>query len=186
MEEGIGEGQPCLYFYGATSPSENPKIYRKMMSRLAFSVNGRLAAMNDPLKSGAIICAATECEDYISDIQEQFRANLVLVVGNERLHNNITKTLQNRTGCTILKLPKSGGVVTKDNTFRRNQMQFQFQRYFYGPKHEYSPFSITLNFSEVHIRRLGEGLTLMGSPLIFVYRYFSPQVSLTIRGHSQG
>jgi len=36
-------------------------------------------------------------------------------------------------------------------------MHHQFQKYFYGAKQEYSPFSITIGFDEASIRRLGEG-----------------------------
>lgn len=157
MEEGFGEFQPCMYFYGSTQITDNPKLYRRLLSRLAFAVNGRLATMDDPLRSGAIICTGADSEEYIAEIQEQFKVNLVLVVGNERLHSSVSKHLKERPNCTVLKLPKSGGVVQKDATFRRNLMQYQFQRYFYGSKQEYSPFSIIIPSDDLQIRRLGEG-----------------------------
>lgn len=163
VEEGVGgdggTSQPIAYFYGSTSSADNVRLYRKMLSRVAFAVNGRLASMDDVQKSGAIICCPGELsEEGILQVQDLFKVSLVLVVGNERLHSTVSKTMQqHRPSCTVLKLPKSGGVVSKDAAWRRAQMQAQFQRYFYGAKGEYSPFSITLNFDEVQIRRLGEG-----------------------------
>jgi polyribonucleotide 5'-hydroxyl-kinase len=165
VEDGIGEGQPCAYFYGSTAPADNSKLYRKMTNRLAFAVNGRLASMSDQSKSGAIICTGADCEEYIAEIQELFRASLVLVVGNERLHSTVSKTLSAIPNCTVLKLPKSGGVVSKDNNYRRGRLQAAFHRYFYGPKSEYSPFSIVLTFDEVRIRRLGEDVLAPKSAL---------------------
>lgn len=110
VEDAVIEGQPCSYFFGHPSPADNPKLYRKMLGRLAFAANGRLASMDDALKVGAIICTAGEGEEFIGEIQEQYRARLVLVVGNERLHSTVSKHLQGQSGCTVLKLPKSGGV----------------------------------------------------------------------------
>lgn len=158
LEESIlvDSAQSCLYYFGALNPSDNSKLYRRLVSRLSFSVNARLASMNDPVKSGAIVCAPAAAEEFISELQEQFKAKLVLVVGNERLHSTISKSLKGRD-CTVLKLSKSGGVVQKDPAFRTSQSQWHFHRYFYGPRQEYSPFTIILPFDEVHIRRLGEG-----------------------------
>lgn len=165
VEEGVGGdggggGQPIAYFYGSLMPADNARLYRRMLGRLAFAANGRLAAMDDPQKSGAIICCPAEMnEDLMREVQELFKASLILVVGNERLHSTLGKTMQqHQPSCTVLKLPKSGGVVSKDAAWRRAQLQSHFHRYFYGAKGEYSPFSTTLGFDEVQIRRLGEGI----------------------------
>lgn len=165
VEDGMGVGgdgssQPCLYYYGSTLPTDNIKLYRRLMARLAMSVNGRLAALNDEGKSGAIICCPAEGQDLVEEIQQLFKASLILVVGNERLYSTVSKALAGREGppCTVLRLPKSGGVVSKDRAYRRDRMQASFQRYFYGSRGEYSPFSIILAFDEVQVRRLGEGI----------------------------
>lgn len=158
MDEGGLEGQlPIEYFYGALSPAEHGKLYRRLVARLALAVDGKLASLADATKSGAIICTPSECEEFLSDWQQQFRANLVLILGNERLYVTVTKLLRDRPECTVLKLPKSGGVVDKDaGGWRRHRQQFLFTRYFYGAHREYSPFSLVLPFEEVSIRKLGE------------------------------
>lgn len=156
-ESGLEGQQPIEYFYGCLNPAENGKLYRRLVARLAFAVNGKLASLADADKSGAIICTPGEGEEFLSDWQQQFRANLILVIGNERLYVTVSKLLGDRPGCTVLKLPKSGGVVDKDaGGWRRQRQQFLFARYFYGVHREYSPFSLVLPFEEISIRKLGE------------------------------
>jgi len=155
--QGLGESQPINYFYGNLNVADNMKLYKKVLGRLAYAVNGRLAvSAKEGGSGGAIICMPTEGEELVGELQELFKAQLVLVIGNERLFVTVGKLLQDRPGCTVLKLPKSGGVVAKDTAWRRQRQQFAFKKYFYGAKREYSPFSLVLSFDEVFLRRLGE------------------------------
>jgi len=142
------------YFYGHDSPTENVKLYKKLYARLGYAVNARLASSEELHASGAIVIAPQEVSgDLLQDIKETFRISVILVIGNERLHSSITKTVDNTT---VLKAPLSGGYVHLDAPFRAALTQQQFRAYFYGPKNEYTPFALQLPFDEVHLRRLGE------------------------------
>lgn len=165
VEEGFGGdgsgSQPIAYFFGSLAVTDNAKLYRKFSSRLAFAVNSRLASMNDAKKSGAIICAPSDLTEHqIRELLEVYRVNLVLVVGNERLHSTLSKTIQPPQDYILLKVPKSGGVVSKEPSWRRATQQAAINRYFYGRRQEFSPFSSTLSFDEINIRKLGEGTAL--------------------------
>lgn len=154
-EEGcsFGDAGRCSYFYGHQLPSDNPKMYSKLMERLAFAVNSRLAASEDSNKSGAIIIAPASITEHLGTIREAFRASLIIVIGNERLHSTIVKA---EPTCTVLKVPLSGGYVQLDSSYRRSLAQHQFKAYFYGPRQEYTPFSQVLPFEDLQLRRLGE------------------------------
>lgn len=150
------------YFYGHQASTENSKLYRKLVGRLAFAANARLASMEDPFKSGALMIAPTEINEHLQEIKELFKVSVILVIGNERLHSTIAK---NHPDVSVLKAPLSGGVVQLDSTFRRSLSQKQFRAYFYGPRHEFTPFSVVLHFDDVHIRRLGESAVAPSSAL---------------------
>lgn len=167
IEEESREVQPNCYFYGSLAPADHPKYYRKVTARLAYAVNGRLAAANDAKKSGAIITAPGDVdEEGVGELVSLFRVSLVLVVGNERLYVTVAKALANHhPAVTVIKLPKSGGVVVKDAGWRREHLQHAFHRYYYGPNQEFSPFTLLLSFDEVQIRRVGEDILAPKSAL---------------------
>lgn len=153
----------CSYFYGHQLPSDNTKMYEKLMKRLSFAVNSRLAAASeDSTKSGAIIIAPADIGEHLSTIRENFNVNLIIVIGNERLHSTIVK---NEPSCTVLKVPLSGGYVQLEPSYRRDLAQKQFKSYFYGPSHEFTPFSLVLPFEELQLRRLGEDALAPSSAL---------------------
>lgn len=175
----MSEGTPIIYFNGNASwhdPQGQPsKLFRRLATRLAFAVNGKLASLEENDKSGAIICMPPDSEELVAEVRDLFKVNLVLVVGNERLYITVNKALtgsgENESNSdrqkttTVLKLPKSGGVVAKDTAWRKLHQQSCFQRYFYGNKKEYSPFSLVLSFDDVDIRRLGEDMLAPKSAL---------------------
>ncbi len=163
VEEGIPESTArCSYFYGHQNPTDNIKLYMKQVTKLASSVNARFASRDDSTKSGAVIIAPADIGDHLTEIMDLFRVDVILVIGNERLHSTISRTI---TDASVLKLPLSGGVVRLDANFRRNMIQRQFKTYFYGPKHEYTPFSVALPFADVNLRRLGEDALAPSSAL---------------------
>lgn len=172
LEEGVSaDGQPDLaYFYGHTGTKDSAKTFKKLMARLAEAVLKRLDAMHRQRRfSGVFVVAPGDADEpLIEEIQRAFHANVVLVIGNERLHSSLQKRLSSSApplsptagssaACTVLKLPKSGGVVAKDAAYRRFCQQRQFKTYFYGARGEFSPFSITLAVSSIRIYRFGHG-----------------------------
>jgi polyribonucleotide 5'-hydroxyl-kinase len=56
-----------------------------------------------------------------------------------------------------VKLTKSGGVVNRDKTFRKQLQIKRIKEYFYGtPRLDLSPFTTTISFSDISVRRIDE------------------------------
>ena len=85
------------------------------------------------------------------------KCNVVLVIDNERLYNDFTSHTFGQSEIEIIKIPKSGGVVSRDARFRRAQLTSSVREYFYGVKKELSPMRMTLPFSKIQIFRCGGG-----------------------------
>ena len=158
LEEGLsGDGQPEIaFFYGHTSYKDSPKTYKKLLHKLAETVRSRLEHMKS--STGSIIIAPGDTDEtLIEDIVEAFQVTCILVVGNERLHSSLEKK---NLSCTILKLPKSGGVVSKDAPYRKYSQHLQYRSYFYGLNDMYTPFSITLAVNTLRVFRYGRESTM--------------------------
>jgi polyribonucleotide 5'-hydroxyl-kinase len=68
----------------------------------------------------------------------------------------------------LIKLPRSGGVVSRDASFRRATRSQSIKRYFYGdgippkstdaagsaPQYQFSPCLIEVRFSDIHLHKL--------------------------------
>jgi polyribonucleotide 5'-hydroxyl-kinase len=61
---------------------------------------------------------------------DAFRINVILVVGHEKLNVEMKRTYGNRM--TVVKIPKSGGVVELDVQYRQRIHAQQLHTYFYG------------------------------------------------------
>jgi len=174
-----GDGQPLSYFYGGTSIRADDAgatlakarrlHYSKICARMANTVDLRLSKECESLDSkkhgGQIIIGPGDADEALcEELQGLFRPHLVLVVGDERLHATLMKTSASQhlstevePKCTLLKVPRPSGIVTRDSLFRRALIQAQFARFFYGPNQEYSPMTVNVPFDDVSIRRLSEG-----------------------------
>lgn len=163
IEEGFPEAPGRIsYFFGHQQPADNVKLYRKIMARMAFAVNSRLASIDDPGKAGAIVIAPSGTDELLEALKEVFNISVILVIGNERLHSTIAKRISD---VTVLKAPLSGGYVQLDAAFRRAQTQQLFRAYFNGTRSEFTPFSMVLSFDDLQVRRLGENVLAPSSAL---------------------
>lgn len=84
-------------------------------------------------------------------------ATVVIVLGNERLYASLSKRCKAHL-THVLKLPKSGGVVTQhDAAHRRRTAMARVRDYFYGRRGELCPYSYVVPFKDMALRRIGEG-----------------------------
>jgi len=65
----------------------------------------------------------------------------------------------------LVKLPKSGGVVSRDPTFRRKSRKQTIKEYFYGFNHDLCPHSLNLPFTSVTIYKIVAGTQAPSSTL---------------------
>lgn len=158
LETGLPVDAPLVYYYGHQTPSENPALYKHLTERLAAVVNLRVAADAAVRASGVIINSMGWVEELGYDIlkhtAQSMGATTVVVVGDERLYSQLRNDL---AGTTVVRLPKSGGVVTRTKELRQAARKQRVEEYFYGPAKELSPASQTARFEELQIYRVGGG-----------------------------
>lgn len=146
--------QPNVRYYGYDKIDDNLKFYKYNVSRLGVTVCSRLEEDENLKKSGLIIdtpALSYKNIQLIEDIISDFEVNIIVVIGNERLFIDVKKKL-NRDSLNIVKLPKSGGCVEKDDVFIRNVQQKLIKEYFYGnSKLILSPYTVNVDFTVVNV-----------------------------------
>ncbi|KXN71439.1 Clp1-domain-containing protein [Conidiobolus coronatus NRRL 28638] len=155
-----GGSIPLVYYHGFESPAENPKLYTLQIDQLAKAVQRRVDLDPQAKTSGCVIdtCGLIDTMglQFLTHIIKALQATVVVVVGHERLYSEILKTTSSIPNVTTLKLPKSGGVVNRDESFRRKVLMNHVKQYFYGNfKYDLTPFSNVVSFNNVEIYRVG-------------------------------
>lgn len=88
---------------------------------------------------------------------DTFNANVVLVLGQEKLFSMLRDVLKSKPNVDVLKLQKSGGVVSRSSKFRQKSRSYRIREYFYGIANDLSPHSNIANFSDLFVYRIGGG-----------------------------
>ncbi|KAI8924444.1 Pre-mRNA cleavage complex II protein Clp1-domain-containing protein [Entophlyctis helioformis] len=161
---------PIAYYYGHSTPLEKPKLYDAIIKKLA-SVVGKKAEDNEQRVSGFIADAPSQFAEssgfeMLTHAIEYLRVNVILIIGHERLYSDLKRRFGDHSGISVLKLNKSGGAVARDKDVRRKLQIQRVKEYFYGcSKTELVPFNQTVPFSDVAVRRVGEGTLAPSSAL---------------------
>lgn len=165
IEEGIPSDAPLVFYYGHLTPSDNPSLYKHLVERLAALLDAR--AESDPAvrAAGMIINSMGWIESLGYELLlhsiRALRADVVLVVGQERLYNQLHTELSSSTSSTkvisVVKLSKSGGVVTRPKELRAAARKGRVEDYFYGPAKELAPASQTAKIGDLQVYRVGGG-----------------------------
>jgi polyribonucleotide 5'-hydroxyl-kinase len=104
---------------------------------------------------------------------DAFEVDLIVVIGHEKLTIELQRLLDSR-GVKVVQLPKSGGVVDLDDTYREIVHAQQVRSYFYGEPAlptelqrlvgrtvplgiQLSPYSFQIGWDTLHVLRVGEG-----------------------------
>jgi len=160
IEDGLSLASPLVFFFGHNNLAENPALYKHLVTRLGECINMRFD--NDPevAASGMIVNTAGWVEELGYDLllhcARALDIDTVLVMGADRLYAELTRDLND--GITVVKLPRSGGVVNRDTKFRRSARKTRTQEYFYGsprPGGSLSPSVQEYQFSKLNIYRVG-------------------------------
>lgn len=147
---------PLVYFFGSSNPHENEgKVYKAQISRLALAVAGRTAQDPEVKYSGVIIdtpgsLVSTNSNntdnEIIHEIVSEFAVSGIICMGSERLYSDMVKRYNDQpiapgkgTSHTqtvrVIKVPKSGGCVNRDETYMQSLRASQIRRYFYNNPH---------------------------------------------------
>lgn len=161
IEEGLPTDIPLVYYYGHTTPETNPDLYRYLVERLASLMDRRTQQNAKVRADGMIINTMGWAEglgyQLLLHSIETLKADVVLVVGQDRLHSQLRNQLRSNKKCEVLKVTRSEGVVTRSTAFRKSTRTLRCREYFYGPQGNLMPHSQTLRFHELKIYKIGGG-----------------------------
>jgi polyribonucleotide 5'-hydroxyl-kinase len=127
---------------GRESVRDNEKHAHRVIEHLALALEKRLA--RDPRARcsgvfidtpGVIASDAKSRYTYIQHCVRVFKVDTIVVIGHEKLNiemNKLFNAVGQSSGVSVVKLPKSGGVVEVDTTFKQHLRSLQVRTYFYG------------------------------------------------------
>ncbi|EMD38020.1 hypothetical protein CERSUDRAFT_113133 [Gelatoporia subvermispora B] len=177
---------PITYWYGHAETRRNPLLLDRLIRNLGENVAERLDNDAEGRASGIIIdtpssfAASSAANDHrqtlIKACVDAFGINVILVVGHEKLNVEMQRAYGNRI--TVVKIPKSGGVVELDAGYRERVRKYQMHNYMYGEvieapaglgagylqageqtpdlTHRLAPSSSQVAFGDLTIYRIGE------------------------------
>ncbi|OWM69766.1 hypothetical protein CDL15_Pgr025615 [Punica granatum] len=149
--EGVPLEMPHVYFYGHVTPSNNVDLYKVLVKELADILERQFAGNAESRAAGMVI----NTMGWIEGVGYE-----------EKLFSMLKKdVLKNNPNVDVVKLQKSGGVVSRSNKFRQRTRSFRIREYFYGPGNDLSPHANIANFSDLSIYRIGGGLQAPHSAL---------------------
>ncbi|KAF9447863.1 hypothetical protein P691DRAFT_670597 [Macrolepiota fuliginosa MF-IS2] len=176
---------PLVYWYGHADAKRNPQLMERLVRNIGENMDERFDKKAEAKASGCIVdspalfssgpAATTEVRQrLIKACVDAFKINIILVVGQEKLSAEMKKIYSKQL--TVIKVPKSGGVVDLDSSFRERVHSHQIHTYMYGtnirpppgiptnsifiagePNSDLilSPASTTIGFNELSIFRIG-------------------------------
>lgn len=97
----------------------------------------------------------------IRHIVAEFDVNVIVVLGHERLYNDMVRRYDKNSGVSVVRIAKSGGAVELTEAFVQQLQDYRTKQYFYGDlKNVLSPVSRTLDFKNIKVYRIAEGASL--------------------------
>ena len=128
-----GTASSLVMWHGSASQL-TPELWKAQVTALASKINRR--ASGDALEraSGLLVNTSGSMKDDLSLLLHAVEAlsiSVVLVMGDDRLYSML-KSKVDKDATKLIKLPRSGGVVTREPDFLRQTRIRSIKRYFYG------------------------------------------------------
>eukprot|EP00268_Persea_americana_P017427 TRINITY_DN1838_c0_g2_i9.p1 TRINITY_DN1838_c0_g2~~TRINITY_DN1838_c0_g2_i9.p1 ORF type:complete len:425 (-),score=89.91 TRINITY_DN1838_c0_g2_i9:266-1540(-) len=159
--EGIPLEMPLVYFFGHTMPSANADLYKVLVKELARILERQFAGNAEARAAGMVINTMGWVEgvgyELLLHAIEAFNANVILVLGQEKLCSMLKDVLKSKSNVDVVKLHKSGGVVPRNPKVRQKARSYKIREYFYGLTSDLSPHSNVASFSDFFVFRIGGG-----------------------------
>lgn len=172
---------PLVLWHGSTKV--NPDLFPAQLERLAISVESRMEHDDQARASGIIVNTNGWIQDdgypLLLKAAEALQITVILIMGHDRLYSLMTKHYRDQPEIVetpkVLKLPRSGGVVSRSQTLKRHLRARAVKRYFYGdlvdgpvntesssstttaivPKiPQLTPFALTISTTEIQVFQL--------------------------------
>ena len=137
-----GTAAPLVLWHGS-STAVSPDLFRAQVSALGRKVDKRLETDDWARSSGILVNTNGWIQDegyeLLLHAVSALRINVVLVLGHDRLYSMMKSALgksTDKTAVKVIKVPRSGGVVSRGKDFIRQHRSRSVKRYFYGDKVE--------------------------------------------------
>jgi polyribonucleotide 5'-hydroxyl-kinase len=89
----------------------------------------------------------------------EFAVTVIVVLGHERLYNDMLRQQKGKSNISVVKLARSGGAVEVDESYVQQRQNYVTKQYFYGEsKTILSPVSRTLDFKNIKVFRIAESM----------------------------
>ncbi|KDE02495.1 hypothetical protein MVLG_06947 [Microbotryum lychnidis-dioicae p1A1 Lamole] len=160
---------PLVYWFGHQDPSDASTLYEHLLKKLGKSLGDKLAQGGlMGWKAGCLVDTPGEWAEKkgLAMIVKAVRAlevNIVLVVGNQRLEDQVKRLLDTNKTVSVVRVPAANGASAPDEALRRRIKDAQIRSYFYGgpalTTGVLSPFSIIVKFEDLRIVQIGEALS---------------------------
>ncbi|KAI0106179.1 Pre-mRNA cleavage complex II protein Clp1-domain-containing protein [Nemania sp. FL0031] len=161
---------PLAYYYGLPQSDDNPKLFKRLLSRLAVAATSRLAEDGDVKSAGMLIdtggvptgARGAAYYDFVAHVVSEFSVNIIVVLGSERVGSEMQKRFAGQTASvgetvTVVGLDKSGGVVERDEAFMQSIRESAIREYFFGSaRMTLSPFTQQVDFAAISVWRINE------------------------------
>ncbi|KAJ6597215.1 Pre-mRNA cleavage complex II protein Clp1-domain-containing protein [Mycena vulgaris] len=186
---------PLAYWYGHAESKRNPLLMERIIRNVGENINdkyqarffqgwtkntqfirfaGRTAGLivDTPSSFAAGPGSSDDRHRLIKACVDAFKINVILVVGHEKLNVEMQRAYASLL--TVVKIPKSGGVVELDHLYRERVHNYQLHTYMYGQiipppagissaslggetlsDLVLSPSSTIINFGDLSIFRIG-------------------------------
>lgn len=159
--EGIPLEMPLVYFYGHTTPSANVDLYKLVVKELSQTLERQFSGNIESRAAGMVINTMGWIEgvgyELLLHAIDVFNADVVLVLGQEKLCSMLKDVLKSKPKVDVVKLQKSGGVVSRTPKYRKKSRDYRIREYFYGLSNDLSPHSNIANFNDLSVFRIGGG-----------------------------
>ncbi|KAL7150860.1 hypothetical protein ABFS83_05G142400 [Erythranthe nasuta] len=159
--EGIPLDMPLVYFHGHVTPSANVELYKVLVKELSQTLEKQFTGNVESRAAGMVINTMGWIEgvgyELLLHAIDTLNATVVLVLGQEKLWSMLKDVLKNKANVDVVKLQKSGGVVSRNAKVRQKSRAFRIREYFYGLANDLSPHSNIVSFSDLYIYRVGGG-----------------------------
>lgn len=141
--------------------SVNAELYKVVAKELAQTLERQFAGNAESRAAGMVINTMGWIEgvgyELLLHAIDTFNANVVLVLGQEKLCSMLKDVLKSKHNVDVVKLQKSGGVVSRNAKVRQKARSYRIREYFYGLANDLSPHSNIANFSDLSVYRIGGG-----------------------------
>ncbi|KAF9592647.1 hypothetical protein IFM89_016304 [Coptis chinensis] len=129
--EGIPLEMPLVYFYGHTTPSVNADLYKVIVKELSRTLERQFTGNVESRAAGMVINTMGWIEgvgyELLLHAIDTFNADVVLVIGQEKLCSMLKDVLKNKPNVDVVKLQKSGGVVSRNAKARQKARSYRIR-----------------------------------------------------------